>query len=119
MLTRLVHGAAAFVAAASVGGQDTATIRVPGHGEVLDSTVDHTLLPDAITPIVQWIFQKPPWLMWTGAILAAVLAPGRALVAAGAHQGRGAVPHDPERPGQGSAARRGAAAGGRHGARPA
>ncbi len=53
--------------------QDTATIRVPGHGGVLDSTVDRTLLPDTITPIIQWIFQKPPWVMWGGAILAAIL----------------------------------------------
>ena len=75
MLTAIFNGTAALVAAASIR-QDTATIRVPGHGEVLDSTVDHMLLPDTITPIVQWIFQKPPWLMWTGAILAAVLALG-------------------------------------------
>ena len=75
MLATIINGTAAFVAAASIR-QDTTTIRVPGHGEVLDSTVDHTLLPDAITPIVQWIFQKPPWLMWTGAIIAAVLALG-------------------------------------------
>ena len=75
MLATIINGTAAFVAAASIR-QDTTTIRVPGHGEVLDSTVDHTLLPDAITPIVQWIFQKPPWLMWTGAILGAVLALG-------------------------------------------
>ena len=72
MLSRLAYGAAAFMAAAPVGTQDTATLRVPGHA-VLDSTVDQTLLPDTITPIVQWIFQKPPWVMWTGAIVAAVL----------------------------------------------
>jgi len=76
MLTAIFNRTAALVAAASVGRQDTTTIRVPGHGGVLDSTVDRTLLPDTITPIVQWIFQKPPWLMWSGAILAALLALG-------------------------------------------
>ncbi len=73
MLTSLANGAAALVAAASVVAQDTATVRVHGHGEVLDSTVDHTLLPDTVTPIIQWIFQKPPWVMWGGVILAAIL----------------------------------------------
>ena len=72
MLTRLVHGAAALVAAASVGAQDTAR-RLSGHAGALDSTVDQTLLPDTVTPIIQWIFQKPPWLMWSGAIVAAAL----------------------------------------------
>jgi hypothetical protein len=76
MLIRLLHDAAAVVAAAYIGGQDTTSIRVPGHGEVLDSTVDRTLLPDTITPIVQWIFQKPPWLMWSGAVLALLLGIG-------------------------------------------
>jgi predicted CXXCH cytochrome family protein len=75
MLATIINGTAALVAAASIR-QDTATIRVPGHGEVLDSTVDHTLLPDTITPIVQWIFQKPPWLMWSGAVLAVLLGLG-------------------------------------------
>jgi len=74
VLTRLTYEAAALMAAASVAPQDTATLGVHGQAGVLDSTVDRTLLPDAITPIVQWIFQKPPWLMWSGAVLAAVLA---------------------------------------------
>ncbi|MEO8139943.1 MAG: hypothetical protein ABI742_09860 [Gemmatimonadota bacterium] len=39
-----------------------------------DSTVDKTLLGDKITPIIQWIFQKQPWVMWTGAVLAAIVA---------------------------------------------
>jgi hypothetical protein len=74
VLTRLLPGGAALVGAASVGVQDTATVRVPGHAAVLDSTVEHTLLPDVVTPIIRWIFQRPPWVMWGGAILAAVLA---------------------------------------------
>ena len=76
MLTRLIHGAAALVAAASVGAQDTVR-SLSGHAGALDSTVDQTLLPDTVTPIVQWIFQKPPWLMWSGAILAAALGLAR------------------------------------------
>ena len=71
-LRQLLYGTAALLAAASVRAQDTATIRVPGHA-VLDSTVDKTLLPDTITPIVQWIFQKPPWVMWGGVILGVAL----------------------------------------------
>ncbi len=39
-----------------------------------DSTVDKTLLGDKITPIIQFIFQKQPWVMWTGAVIALVLA---------------------------------------------
>ena len=69
-----MNGAAALVAAASVGAQDTTAIRVPGHPGVADSTVDVTLLPDVITPIIQWIFQKPPWVMWGGAVLAVLVA---------------------------------------------
>ena len=71
-----MNGAAALVAAASVGAQDTAAIRVPGHPGVADSTVDVTLLPDVITPVVQWLFQKPPWVMWGGAVLAVLVAAG-------------------------------------------
>jgi hypothetical protein len=46
----------------------------PVHGDVVDSTVDQLLLGDTVTPIVQWIFQKPPWVMWGGVILALLLA---------------------------------------------
>jgi hypothetical protein len=74
VLTRLVHGAAALVAAVSVPAQDTTTLRIHGQAGVLDSTVDRTLLPDTVTPIIQWIFQKPPWVMWGGVIVAGILA---------------------------------------------
>ncbi len=44
------------------------------HVSPADSTVDKTLLGDKITPIIQFIFQKQPWVMWTGAVLGAVVA---------------------------------------------
>ncbi|MEO8636212.1 MAG: hypothetical protein ABI587_13135 [Gemmatimonadales bacterium] len=40
----------------------------------VDSLVDNTLLGDRITPVIQFIFQQAPWIMWGGAILAAVVA---------------------------------------------
>jgi len=45
---------------------------LPIHG--IDSTVDKTLFGDRITTIIQWIFQRPPWVMWGGALLAVVVA---------------------------------------------
>ncbi|HWA15055.1 MAG TPA: hypothetical protein VG817_01385 [Gemmatimonadales bacterium] len=38
-----------------------------------DSTADPRLLGDTITPIIQFIFQQPPWVMWGGVLLAAVI----------------------------------------------
>lgn len=40
----------------------------------VDSLVDNTLLGDRITPIIQFIFQQAPWVMWGGAIIAVVVA---------------------------------------------
>ncbi|HEU4699761.1 MAG TPA: cytochrome c3 family protein [Gemmatimonadales bacterium] len=40
----------------------------------LDSTVRAHTLPDPVIATVQWIFQRPPWVMWGGAILAASVA---------------------------------------------
>jgi hypothetical protein len=48
--------------------QDSASAVAPS---AVDSVVDKTLLPDPITPIIQWIFQRPPWVMWGGVLLAA------------------------------------------------
>jgi hypothetical protein len=67
------NGAAALWAAASLPAQDTATIRLPAGIHATDSTVDMLLFGDKVTPVVQWIFQKPPWVMWTGAILAGLI----------------------------------------------
>jgi hypothetical protein len=38
-----------------------------------DSTADPKLLGDTITPIIQFIFQQSPWVMWGGVVLAAVI----------------------------------------------
>lgn len=38
-----------------------------------DSTADPKLLGDTITPIIQFIFQQSPWVMWGGVLLAAVI----------------------------------------------
>lgn len=39
----------------------------------LDSTLSNPHIPDPVIATVQWIFQRPPWLMWGGAILATIL----------------------------------------------
>lgn len=43
------------------------------HGPAVDSVVDKTLLPDPVIPVIQWIFQRPPWVMRGGVLLAAVI----------------------------------------------
>jgi len=68
------NGAAALWAAASLQTPDTSTIRLPGGIHAADSTVDMLLFGDKVTPVIQWIFQKPPWVMWTGAILGGLIA---------------------------------------------
>lgn len=71
----LTYGAAALVAAATLPAQqDTTTIRLPGGIHAVDSTVDMLLFGDKVTPVIQWIFQKPPWVMWTGAVIGGILA---------------------------------------------
>jgi hypothetical protein len=43
-------------------------------GRLVDSVVVHSPLPDPLLPIVQWIFQRPRWVMVGGIILGAVVA---------------------------------------------
>jgi hypothetical protein len=43
-------------------------------GRFVDSVVVRSPLPDPLVPIVQWIFQRPGWLMVSGIVLAAILA---------------------------------------------
>ena len=43
-------------------------------GHALDSVVVQSPLPDPLVPIVQWIFQKPGWVMVGGIVLGAVVA---------------------------------------------
>jgi len=51
------------------GVQDS--VRFPIHP--VDSVVDSLRLDDNVTPIIQWIFQQPPWVMWGGVVLALVI----------------------------------------------
>ena len=72
MLALLGPGAASSLGAdwlqASGAAQDTLT------GHFIDSVVVKSPLPDPMVPIVQWIFQKPGWLMGSGIVLAAIVA---------------------------------------------
>ena len=40
----------------------------------VDSLVDKTLLGDKVTPIIQFVFQQEPWIMWGGVVLGGILA---------------------------------------------
>ena len=71
MLTRLVHGAAAFVARFVGGGHHDRQGARPRQVLTRPWTIRCSLTPSADRR-----GSKPPWLMWTGAILAAVLALG-------------------------------------------
>lgn len=51
--------------------QDT-TPRLPTHP--IDSVVDNPLLGDKVTPVIQWIFQQEPWVMWGGVVVGLVVA---------------------------------------------
>src|SRR6476660_10306512 len=42
-------------------------------GRFVDSVVVHSPLPDPLVPIVQWIFQRPSWVMISGIVLAVVI----------------------------------------------
>jgi hypothetical protein len=50
------------------------TLPVPAPSELLDSVVVESPVPDPFVPIVQWIFQQPPWVMQLGIVLAAIAA---------------------------------------------
>jgi hypothetical protein len=43
-------------------------------GRLIDSVVVRSPLPDPLLPIVQWLFQKPAWVMVGGIVLAAIVA---------------------------------------------
>jgi hypothetical protein len=71
-LINLALRAAAPVAAASLPQADTTTVRLPPGVHAADTVVAGSI--DYVTPVVQFIFQQPPWLMWTGVALGAVIA---------------------------------------------
>lgn len=50
---------------------DTVLARLPAGVHPADTIVMKRFAP---APIVQFLFQQPPWLMWTGVVIAAVLA---------------------------------------------
>jgi hypothetical protein len=50
------------------------TLPTPASGELLDSVVVSSAVPDPFVPLVQWIFQRPPWVMQLGIVLAALVA---------------------------------------------
>ena len=43
-------------------------------GRLVDSVVVRSPLPDPLVPIVQWIFQRPSWVMVGGLVLVAIVA---------------------------------------------
>jgi hypothetical protein len=45
-------------------------------GQFLDSVVVNSPLPDPLVPVVQWIFQKPSWVMITGIVIGAIVTIG-------------------------------------------
>ena len=74
LLTSADSAAAAFRAGAAVWQQgavlqDSLSL----HRSVVDSVVIRSPLPDPLVPVVQWLFQKPGWLMLSGLVFAAVL----------------------------------------------
>src|SRR5918995_2416460 len=42
-------------------------------GRLVDSVVVRSPLPDPLIPLVQWIFQRPPWVMMGGIVIGGVL----------------------------------------------
>ena len=43
-------------------------------GRLVDSVVVRSPLPDPLVPLVQWIFQRPPWVMISGIVIGGILA---------------------------------------------
>ena len=50
--------------------QDSLIARLPTGTQVADSVVPQRFAP---APIIQFIFQQPPWLMWGGIVVALIL----------------------------------------------
>jgi hypothetical protein len=50
------------------------TLPIPASSALLDSVVVEPAVPDPLVPIVQWIFQRPPWVMQLGIVLALLVA---------------------------------------------
>jgi hypothetical protein len=50
--------------------QDSLLARLPAGPQIADSVVPQRFAP---APIIQFIFQQPPWLMWGGVVVAVIL----------------------------------------------
>lgn len=50
------------------------TLPIPAPSALLDSIVVEPAVPDPFVPLVQWIFQRPPWVMQLGIVLALLVA---------------------------------------------
>jgi hypothetical protein len=62
---------AAAVSAAAAALQDSVLGRLPTGVHATDTVLAERFAP---APVVQFLFQQPPWLMWTGVVIAVVLA---------------------------------------------
>ena len=68
---------AAALQGAGTGGavrQAADTLPAPAPSALLDSVVVDPVVPDPLVPLVQWIFQRPPWVMQLGIVLGAMVA---------------------------------------------
>ena len=79
MLTAPVHTLVALwagVASAQAPAAHDSILRVSDSlaGRLIDSVVVKSPLPDPLVPLVQWIFQRPPWIMAAGLVVGAVVA---------------------------------------------
>ena len=50
--------------------QDSLLARLPAGAQVADSVIPRRFAP---APVIQFLFQQPPWLMWGGLVLAVIL----------------------------------------------
>ena len=74
----LIHAAALAIEVVQAGAQLTRPGIAPQDSllhqrSLLDSVVVESPVPDPLLPFVQWLFQKPGWLMISGLVLAAFL----------------------------------------------
>ena len=79
MLTAPVHTLVALwagVASAQAPAAHDSILRVSDSlaGRLIDSVVVKSPLPDPLVPLVQWIFQRPAWVMAIGLVVGAVVA---------------------------------------------
>ncbi len=77
MIRLLAAIASATVSLPSNGGGSVATLFQAQDtltGRFIDSVVVESPLPDPMVPVVQWLFQKPGWVMGGGIVLGGIVA---------------------------------------------